>query len=197
MDSTNDSHPFRLELEICAPERLPALRRIFEALKRAKERQFQDDASEDGSEGWEDAESPYWANFLDEEAKEHFARSFDFSSEEGRTYMALLELTHHSRRTDPIFNTPGPWDFESVIDAILNGEYLLLDLVETDESQAVLRYDPLAGPFGGTESLVELVDGFGQRVIHDSWHEGPHRRSVVGWDFERARRLVEEGRGIE
>lgn len=174
---------------------------MFTALVQAKRAQFIEDAEEPDADGWEDAESACWTDLLDEEARAHFSRAFDYSSDEGKTYRALWELTDWRRRSDPIFNLPGPWNFESVIGSILSAEYLLLELelepAQTGDAHGVLRYDPLAGPFGGTESLVQLVEGFGQRVVHDSWHDGPHHRPVVGWDLERAKRLVAAGRGVE
>ena len=52
-------------------------------------------------------------------------------------------------------------------------------------------------PFGGTESLVQLIESFGHTVTYDSWHEGPPKRAAISWEFELAKKLVEQGKGIE
>ncbi|MCA9692212.1 MAG: hypothetical protein KC636_21615 [Myxococcales bacterium] len=190
--------PFRIEFELTAPERLAALTRIFAALARVKEIQFGPLGDDEDGEppGWLEDDDPRWAAHLDEAAREHFAGAFDFASEEGRLHRALWELTPPSRRRDPIFHVPGPWSFEAVIHVIYAGEYLLVALERTGPASATLRYEPLAGPFGGTAALVQLVEGFGQRVTFDSWHDGPHPREEVGWDPARARRLIAAGRGV-
>lgn len=172
------------------------------ALQRIKAIQFDEDEDTDEHEehepqGWLESEDPKWREFLDQDAVEHFARAFDHSGEQGRIYTAIWGLTPFSRRNDPIFNTPGPWPFDSVIDSIYQGEYRLLGFVRPSPETAEFRYDPLAGPFGGTECLVQLIEAFGQWVTLDSWHRGPHHRPEVGWDYERAQRLVEAGRGVD
>ena len=95
-----------------------------------------------------------------------------------------------------MFQLPGKWDFESMIDALFNGEYIFVDLVKENEKQGVLYYDPWSGPFGGSESLVALIESFGRTVTFDSWHEGPHRRQISAWDYELAKQLVASGKGF-
>lgn len=196
MSTSANDEPFHLAIDVLAPSRFEALERFFAALKRAKARQFEQGAPEPEA-GWDDPDSAVWASLLDDEAREHVARAFDYTSEEGRAYVALWNLTEPANRRDPIFEVPGPWELPSMVAGVLDAELLLTELRRIDPRRAVLRYEPLAGPFGGTEPLVQIVEAFGQQVVHDSWHEGPHRRAEVGWDYDRAKRLVAQGRGIE
>lgn len=200
-----------LAFDITAPARMPALARIFDALRaikaqqfgeappgeRARERTRAGAAEAPSSHAHLDlaADDPRWHDYLDEAAKRHFEAAFDYESSAGTTYRRLWALTHPSRRSDPIFTLPGPWDFGAVLHALYDGEYLLDTLTEVEPGHGVLTYTPLAGPFGGTESLVQLVEAFGQRVTFDAWHDGPHARPEVGWDLERAARLVAAGKG--
>ena len=125
-----------------------------------------------------------------------FSDSFGLDSPEGITYSKLWELTEPEHRwADNMFHMPGNWDFESLLDSLFNGEYVLVDLRRKTQTIGELIYDPWARPFGGTEPLVALIEAFGQTVTYDSWHEGPHRRRIVGWDYELAKKLVAEGKG--
>ena len=67
------------------------------------------------------------------------------------------------QRHGPEMPSP-PWHFDSMIDAILNGEYKLLGLHRLSDSEAQLEFDPEAYPFGGTASLRALVRCFGHPV---------------------------------
>jgi hypothetical protein len=63
------------------------------------------------------------------------------------------------------------WDFESMLESILRGEYTLERLSFDGISRGVFVYEPYAGPFGGSESLVGLVETFGLRLTWDSWND--------------------------
>ena len=68
-----------------------------------------------------------------------------------------------ARFTDPRLRTP--WDFDSMIEAIQNGEYDLIGIRQTANGQAQLEFQPLAYPFGGTESLQALIESFGHKIV--------------------------------
>lgn len=191
MEEDERGDPFRLDFEVVDPSRLPALRRLFDALKREKAAQFGAGADE-VERGPDD---PGWLDYLDDGARLHFKRALPLDGEEARTYRQLWDLTDPALRNDPMFTLPGPWDFESILESICNCEYLFVEISAVVQGKATLRYDPLAGPFGGTESLVQLVEAFGQKVTFDSWNEGAPFRPEAGWDYERAKQLVRDGRG--
>lgn len=184
---------FFVEFQIGSQPRFEALRRFFLALKVEKDRFCLESCEETGM----NPEELNWYQFLDLEAVEWFSDTFDFQSDEGKTYQKLCELTDPEVRwAHPMFTHPGHWDFDSLIEALFEGEYALIDLIQEEKMTGVLYYDPWAGPFGGTESLVELIESFGNTVTWDSWHEGPHHRRTVGWDFELAKKLVQAGQGF-
>ncbi|MCC0178810.1 hypothetical protein I4641_17715 [Waterburya agarophytonicola K14] len=138
-----------------------------------------------------------WKNYLDEKAIAHFKNTFDFNSEEGIIYWKLLELTEPENRLDhPFFKTPGNWDFESMLDAIFNGYYVLIDLVKEKRDRGCLYYQPTAYPFGGSDSLVELIKSFGNRITYNS--RSKHSKPVIEsqWDYELAKELVRQGIGF-
>ena len=146
---------------------------------------------------YDPAAEPHWIEFLDETALEWFADTFDYNSEEGKTFQQLWNLTSPEiRSSHEMFHLPGNWDFESMIDSLFNGEYAFVDLVKETKTSGVLYYAPWAGPFGGSESMVALIESFGNTVTFDSWHEGPHRRRISAWDYQLAKELVASGRGF-
>lgn len=185
-----------LEFMIGSVDGFSALRRFFLALRTEKEKFLR--ARDSGAvEDWDAASNPQWRALLTDEARQWFSNTFDFGSEEGRTYHQLWGLTSPEvRSSHPMFNTAGNWSLEDTLDAIFHGEYVLVDVIQEAEGHGVLYYDPWAGPFGGSESLVALVEAFGHQVTFDSWHNGPHRRKQIGWNYELAKQLVAEGRGV-
>jgi hypothetical protein len=62
---------------------------------------------------------------------------------------------------------PTKWDFESMMESILLGEYTF-ERLSFDGSKGMLVYDPLAWPFG-TDPLVGLIETFGFKVTRNSW----------------------------
>jgi hypothetical protein len=67
------------------------------------------------------------------------------------------------RFTEPKLRTR--WDFDSMFEAIQNGEYDLIGLRRMEDGLVRLEFDPQACPFGGTESLQALVEAFGHKVL--------------------------------
>jgi len=64
------------------------------------------------------------------------------------------------------------WDLIDVLDCILSGEYELTGVKALDDTYAILEFEPLAIPFGGTDPLKALVEGFGFDVVGDSFQDG-------------------------
>jgi hypothetical protein len=57
-----------------------------------------------------------------------------------------------------------PWDFASMIDAIVNAEYELLGVTDVGSGQARVEFDPYSYPYGGLDSLRALVRAFGHTI---------------------------------
>lgn len=186
-----------LEFAIGAVARFDTLAHLFAPLKAEKDRIIASWDSDTPEDEYDPAAEPHWIDFLDEKALEWFADTFDYDSEEGKTFQELWNLTSPEiRLSHEMFHLPGNWDFETMIDSLFNGEYAFVDLVKETQASGVLYYDPWAWPFGGSESMVALIESFGHTVTFDSWQEGPHHRRVCGWDYQLARELVASGRGF-
>ena len=184
---------FHIDFEAPNPKRFDRLKRIFCELKRLKDECIESENSTDASK---DADDMDWQSFLGDEEIAWFSDVFDFSSAEGRTWRKLWDMTAPTvRLSHPLFNTPGNWTLEGAVDSILCCDYQLIELVRRENGQGTLSYDPWGGPFGGSESLVALLEGFGCEVTHDSWHGGPHAPEI-GWDYQLAKHLVDKGERI-
>ena len=164
-----------IEFEINSYKRFGCLKNLFDKIKEVKTTCRQDiylEQKQADLDYQDPVDSFPWRDYLDEQAKEWFNNTFDFNNEEGIIYWKLWELTEPEIRLEhPFFKTPGNWYFESVLDAIFNGDYALIDLVKEKEEQGCLYYNPHAYPFGGSHSLVELIRSFGNQIIYDSWHK--------------------------
>jgi hypothetical protein len=188
---------FYLEFTIGTKERFNSLHQLFLALKYQKELLISDWDRNDSIESYDSDKEPDWSDFLDKEAIEWFANTFDFDSDEGVTYQKLWDLTEPAiRLAHPMFNLPGNWNFESIIDSIFDSEYELVKLILINDNKGRLYYDPWAFPFGSSDSLVALIESFGHHVIFDAYREGSPYRPIVGWDYALAKSLVAKGQGF-
>ena len=138
-----------------------------------------------------------WKDYLDDKAIAHFNNTFDFNSPEGIIYWQLWEITQPEIRLGhPFFKTPGNWDFECMLDAIFNGYYCLIDLIAEKDSFGCLYYQPTAYPFGGSNSLVELIISFGNKITYNSRHKYMKPTTKSLWNYELAKELVAQKIGF-
>ena len=187
-----------IEFKIGDLERFTCLQKMFEKLKEVKKNWLQDLYLEEKNNlSYSDPVDNFsWKDYLDDEAIKWFNDTFDYDSEEGIVYWKLLELTEPKIRSQhPFFKTPGNWDFESMLDAIFNGDYSLIDLVKEQGDRGCLYYKPRAYPFGGTGSLVELIKSFGNKITYDSWQKNNLVKESE-WSFKLAKKLVQQGIGF-
>lgn len=132
-----------VEFSISSPERFAALRRVFAELKRDKD-----------AEDWRSNEE--LLKVFDAEALSHF-----YWPPDDVRRQRLEDL-----RTRPIIETPTEqatgltWDFDSLMDAFVNGEYNLLSCEMVDDRKARLNFYALAYPYGGVGCMVALVEAF-------------------------------------
>ncbi|MBP1858907.1 hypothetical protein [Rhizobium herbae] len=57
-----------------------------------------------------------------------------------------------------------PWNFESLIFVIMEGDYDLIGITRTNDSQARLTFKPNGFPYGGINALRELIRSFGHEI---------------------------------
>ena len=187
-----------IEFEIGSLARFAGLKRLFDKLKSVKDSWTNIYLEQKSNKNYQDPVDSFpWRDYLDEDAKKWFNNTFDFDNEEGIIYWKLWELTAPEIRLEhPFFKTPGNWYFESMLDAIFNGDYSLISLVREKDDRGCLYYNPHAYPFGGSRSLIELISSFGNKVTYDSWHKKNSPIPQSEWNFELAKVLVKQGIGF-
>jgi len=189
-----------IEFEFNDLVRFEHLQKMFLKLKEVKD-EFRKDLNLEDKQGNPEYKDPVddyqWKEYLDDWAIAHFKNTFDFNSKEGIIYWKLWEITDPEIRLQhPFFKTPGNWHFESMLDAIFNGYYSLIDLVKEKDNQGCLYYQPTAYPFGGSDSLAELIKSFGNKITYNSRYK--YNKPVIesSWDYELATKLVKQGIGF-
>jgi hypothetical protein len=132
-----------VEFSISSPERFAALQRVFAELKHDKD-----------AEDWRSNEE--WLTIFDAASLSHFYWPPDDTRRQ-----RLADL-----RTRPIIETPTDqaggqtWDFDSLLDAFVTGEYNLLSCEMTPNGKARINFFALAYPYGGVGCMVALVEAF-------------------------------------
>lgn len=186
-----EEYAFYIEYKIGNLKRHEKLETLFLKLKENKELYF-----ETGIEPSSEIED--WIEFLDTDAKIWFDQiELKPNSEQLKIYNQLWTLTKPEvRLKHPMFNTADNWSLDNMVYVILQGDYELIK-IEKSDNKGTLHYNPRGIPFGGTESLVQLIESFGNTVTYDSWHKGPHKRVQVRWNFKLAKELVENNKGVE
>ncbi len=121
-----------LEFEVQSGERFKQLQRVFVELKHDK-----------NSDDWR--------------STDELIRSFDEDSLNNFYWPPSDERRQrlHDLHTRPIIETPTEhavgqqWDFDSFVDAFMNGEYFLEACEMVDSNKARLTFEALAYPYGG------------------------------------------------
>jgi len=171
-----------IEFEIDNLTRFERLKTLFLKLKEVKDNQdCLDEArylelKQNGLDYIDPVDNFPWQFYLDDQALEWFANTFDFNSYEGVI--------------------SGNWYFESMLDAIFNANYALVDLIIEKDNQGCLYYNPCAFPFGSSDSLVELIKSFGNQITYNSRHKFSTPVIKSEWDYELAKKLVKQGTGF-
>lgn len=137
-----------IDFNIRSDQHFERLTAAFEALRTDKEQHRLD------------PDDPKWRRIFGEEALRHFWWP---------TEQELADYQQRNRRTPPEERPARedlqvPWEFTSFLDAIRSGNYSLLQCTRSDASTGRLSYEIWSVPFGGTDSLEELVRCFGHTV---------------------------------
>jgi hypothetical protein len=126
---------------------LDRLRSVAAELKRQKE----GDAIRDEA---------HWLPYFNEDDRAEFWWPTEAESERWNSFWFSTPLP---QRHNPEMPTP-PWDFGSMIDAILDGEYELIGVARFGSGQARFDIDPHAYPYGGMGAVRALVRSFGHII---------------------------------
>lgn len=136
-----------IEFSIHSPERFAALQRAFAELKHDK-----------NADTWRPRSE--LMKCFDAESLRHF-HWFD---EKERT-LRLEELRTRPIAIAPTEESTGQaWDFDSLIFAFRNGEYMLVDCEMTEGEKGRLTFSAFSDPYGGVGCMVALVEAFGCNV---------------------------------
>ncbi|WP_126226179.1 hypothetical protein [Burkholderia ambifaria] len=136
-----------VEFESNGEKALQRLTEFFDLVKAAKDSDEPADESQ-LSAYLTDCERSYFSNLTAEEMAEW--NEYWFS-------------TPLPKRHSPEMLTP-QWDFASMLDAFWNGDYDLI-AIRPRATRHVLEFNPYGYPYGGTGSLVALVECFGHQVV--------------------------------
>ena len=136
-----------IEFTVHSPARFSALQRVFAELKRDK------DAGD-----WRSSDELF--QLFDAESLSHF-----YFPDNDERLQRLEDLRTRPMIITPIEHAAGEiWDFDSLIDALMNGEYELQSCEMVDPTQARLNFYSLAYPYGGVGCMVALIEAFGFTV---------------------------------
>jgi hypothetical protein len=137
----------RVEFESNGEKSLQRLTEFFDLVKATK------DSDEPADESQllaflTDGERSYFSNLTPEEVAEW------------NEYWSSTPLPKRHSSEMPI----PQWDFASMLDAFWNGDYDLIS-IQPRATRHVLEFNPHGYPYGGTGSLVALVECFGHQVV--------------------------------
>jgi hypothetical protein len=148
-------------------ERFQILIHAFEILKQEKLKYLAEIFEDDGAQENNNHEQALRKlvevlfDLFDEQALAHFWWP---SKQEHQDYWQRWSATPVPQRfTDPALKTP--WDFESMIDSFLNGEYELLSCRLLTSDTGVLEFLPFSFPYGGTGCMKALSEALDFQVI--------------------------------
>lgn len=133
-----------IEFLIQSPERFSALQRVFAKLKHDKD-----------ADNWRTSDEIL--KCFDEES----LRRLYWPPHDERM-QRLHDLKNRPIALTPTERSTGlTWDFDSLLDAFINGEYNLLSCEMMDGRKARLNFYALAYPYGGVGCMVALCEAFG------------------------------------
>ncbi len=132
-----------IEFTVSSPDRFAALQRVFAVFKHDK----------DANDWRSQAEL---LNSFDEDSLKNFSWPPD----------DLRQQRLRDLETRPVSITPteqtknSRWDFDSLLAAFKEGEYILVSCEMTEGGKARLEFYSLAYPYGGVGCMVALVEAF-------------------------------------
>lgn len=162
-----DWPPCFLKFRVTDQERFYMLTQAFETLKHEKSKYLAGLAKDDGTLDNSHHEQTLCKlvevlfDLFDERALAHFWWP---SKQECQDYWQRWSATPVPQRfTDPKLKTP--WDFASMVDSFLNGEYELLSCRLLTSDTGVIEFLPFSFPYGGTGCMKALIEALDLQVI--------------------------------
>src|SRR5579884_3655926 len=158
-----------IKFRIPSDERFHALSRAFDVLKQEKQKILEElahDADEEDDEEVdrrveekkrkEDAIANTLFDLFDEQALSHFWWP---SQQDWEAYLRRWNSTPIPQRfTNPTFDHP--WDFSSMVDSLLSGEYAFVSCHLLESNVGVLIYLIDSWPYGSSDAIKALIEAF-------------------------------------
>jgi len=138
---------YYVEFESNGEKALQRLTEFFDLVKAAKDSD-------------EPADESQLSAYLTEFERAYFP---SLTAEEMAEWNEYWFSTPLPKRHSPEMPTPG-WEFASMLDAFWNGDYDLI-AIRLRAARHVLEFNPHGYPYGGTCSLVAMVECFGHQVV--------------------------------
>jgi hypothetical protein len=139
---------FGVHFRIDREDMFPSLVAVFDALKTAKIADEFPDIQE-------------WLPLLHSEARTHFY----WPSPDEQAELAVARATRPVIITEPSEAIGQEWDFSSLLDAVRNGEYQMLEVAKVSDETAELRINPESYPYGGIGAFIALIEAHGMYVL--------------------------------
>ena len=168
------SHQCFFKFRMTSQERFHLLSHIFEILKQEKQKILA--GYEERPDEENDEES---AHLIEEERQkrdeiaENLFVLFDDRALNHFWWPTKQEMEDHVKRwkatplpqrfTDPALETP--WDFSSMVDSLLTGEYEFLSCHILASDAGVLVFLPYSLPYGSSDAMKALIEAFDCEVI--------------------------------
>jgi hypothetical protein len=164
-----------IKFRVPGDERFQALSRIFEILKQKKQKIIKEiyNASDDDGDDEEvdrqveenkrkrDAITDSLFDLFDEQALSHFWWP---SNKDWEEYWQRWNSTPGPQRfTDPALEHP--WDFASMVDSLLSGEYEFLSCQLIEPDIGVLVFGIYSWPYGSSDAIKALVEAFDCNIV--------------------------------
>jgi hypothetical protein len=137
--------------------RFAALQRVFDAIKVVKNLDFANDVTADSA-------SDHNIDQLKGMMPANVVSNFDWPSA-GPVGDHRLEPTLPIAISPPGTFIGARWSFVRILELIDLGEYSLVSCQRTMLDTAELRIEAYSYPYGGLNSLIALVEGFGFKVV--------------------------------
>lgn len=169
---------YQCYLKFRAPhqERFQALSVVFEVLKQEKQKICEEEANIPEPESDEEIDRfveegnrkrKKFAEKLfvlcDDRALSHFWWP---TVQERNEYWKQWETTPKSQRYSDL-SLKRPWDFSSMVDAVLQAEYELLSCRMLTEDLGRLVYFSFGWPYGGSDALKALIEAYDCEIIEE------------------------------
>ena len=155
-----------IKFRVVSAERFQKLSRIFEILRQRKPQLPQEDTQKRNI--MIDKITDDIFDLFDEQSLHSFWWP---SNQEVSDYVRRWQETPVSQRlTDPAFKTP--WDFSSMIDSLLTGEYELVSCQLLTPILGILVFSPYSLPYGGSGAMKALIQSFDCEILGEEAGEG-------------------------